>query len=225
MKTLFITGTDTEVGKTFVTCRLMEAIRHQGFDVVGMKPIASGAHMVNGQLVNDDALALIQQSSVAKSEAYSVFNPNLYEPAIAPHIAAKLSSTPINFDKIESSMATFASYQPDFLMIEGAGGWRLPVNETELFSQWVAEKKMSVILVVGMRLGCINHALLTAQAISNDGLNLVGWVANCIDETMRYQSDNIDVLCEHIKAPLLGVVPYMKTPSDSHTPLDIEPLK
>lgn len=225
MKSLFITGTDTEVGKTFVTCCLMQALTAQGFKVAGLKPIASGADWVDGQLKNSDALALMEQSNVAKAEPYSCFNPNAYAPAIAPHIAAKHSEQPICFNKIEQSMATLASYHPDFLLIEGAGGWRLPVSDSSFLSDWVVSQQLSVVLVVGMRLGCINHALLTAQAIQNDGLHIAGWVANCVDESMPHQAENIDLLIKHIHAPLLGVVPYSTDSSTLHTLFDIESLK
>jgi dethiobiotin synthetase len=224
MKQYFVTGTDTEVGKTLVSCVLMREVNANGLDVVGLKPIASGAESIDNQMCNEDALALMENSTVGRDLPYEIFNPNLYREAIAPHIAAKTTQRPIELERVNRSIDILGTCQPDVMFIEGAGGWRLPLSSTVYFSSWVAARQLPVILVVGLRLGCINHAILTAEAIMADGLEIAGWVANQLSENMPFEDDNIETLRVSIKAPFLGKLPYLQDMRGGLGNLDIAPL-
>ncbi len=206
-KGYFITGTDTGVGKSWCSAALMVKLQQQGHAVAGMKPVASGcAETVEG-LRNDDALLLQAHSSIAIS--YETINPFAYAPPIAPHIAAQQAGRPIRIDIIRDDLLRIAK-QVDQVIVEGVGGWRVPLNESETVADLATELGLPVILVVGLRLGCINHALLTAEAIRNDGCDLVGWIANTLDVQMVEQDSVVSTLERRLEAPLLGVVPYMK---------------
>jgi dethiobiotin synthetase len=203
----FITGTDTGVGKTVITLGLMQHFRQQGKTVAAMKPVASGCEQTPAGLRNDDAVQLLQQSSICLD--YDQVNPYAFEPAIAPHIAAAQYGIRIEPEKIQRIYATLTE-QADCVLVEGAGGWEVPLNDSATMADLVALLGLDTILVVAMRLGCLNHALLTAAAIQSSGLKLAGWVANCLP-SMRAEAvdENINSLKSRIYAPLLGIVPAL----------------
>ena len=199
----FVTGTDTEIGKTFMTAALLHACRQAGYSAVGMKPIAAGADVMGR---NDDVEQLLAASSLQLP--YAHINPYLFEPAIAPHIAAAEAGVTIDFSKIRYEFS-YLRNKADCVLVEGAGGYRVPLGEQQDTADLAEELNLPVILVVGMRLGCINHALLTADAIAASGLSLAGWVANDIQPQMSRRSENISALRQRIAAPLLGEIPYL----------------
>ena len=202
----FVAGTDTEIGKTFVACALLHALRNQGLTAIGMKPVAAGTDE-NGR--NDDVEALIAASGVAAPR--DLVNPYLYAPAIAPHIAAVEAGRPIDLERIAQS---FAALRPlaDAIVVEGVGGFCVPLGPQVDAADLAQRLALPVILVVGMRLGCISHALLSAQAIAARGLTLAGWVANRIDPQMARFDENLASLEERLTAPLLGVIPANSSP-------------
>ena len=203
----FVAGTDTEVGKTFVTAALLHGLKQRGVRALGMKPIAAGTN-ANGR--NDDVETLIAASSV--SAPRELVNPYLFAPAIAPHIAASESGVLIDLAHIA---AAFAALRPlaDVVLVEGVGGFCVPLGESSGTGadDLAVRLQLPVILVVGMRLGCINHALLTAEAIAARGLTLAGWVANRIDPAMARFDENLATLKTRLAAPLLGIVPAQTT--------------
>lgn len=202
-KSFFVTGTDTDVGKTYVSNLLLQQFNRQGRRAIGYKPIAAGAQLSADGLRNDDALILQQASS--GSPSYELINPICFREPIAPHIAAKNLGQEITTAQLIRWWHNRATdYQIE--LVEGAGGWRLPINDSQWLSEFVADANLDVLLVVGMRLGCLNHALLTVEAIKHDGLNLVGWVANQLEQPMNHYQTNLDYLIEHIDAPFLGEV-------------------
>jgi dethiobiotin synthetase len=210
MTAFFVTGTDTEVGKTRVSVGLMAALKQQGKTVLGMKPIASGCEQTAEGLRNDDALALMSEASLDID--YDIVNPYAFEPAIAPHIAAEQAGVIVELSKIHQAYALLAP-QADVLIVEGAGGWLVPLNKQDTIADLAATLNLPVILVVGIRLGCINHALLSAQVIEQQGRPLVGWVANHVEDNAQ-SAQIIETLKANITAPCLGVVPYL-APSQS----------
>ena len=202
-KSYFVTGTDTDVGKTYVCNLLLKQFNQQGHRAIGYKPIAAGAEQMVSGLRNQDALIL--QAASAGTPDYQQINPICFAEAIAPHIAAKRQGQPITTEQLACWwQQRLSGYEIE--IVEGAGGWRLPINDKQWLSEFVVSQQLDVILVVGMKLGCLNHALLTAQAISNDGLNLIGWVANQMSEPMAHYQTNLDYLITQIDAPLLGEV-------------------
>lgn len=204
---LFITGTDTGVGKTLVAAALIERFVKSGIPTIGMKPIAAGAKLVGGCLMNDDVEQLIAASNTEAPLMH--INPYVFEPAIAPHIAAKQAGIDISMNQI---MAAFhaLSEQAEIVIVEGAGGFLVPINDTEDMSDLASALALPVVLVVGMRLGCLNHALLTIASIKAKGLQLVGWVANSTDEpAMASFDENLLSLKQRIAAPCLGVIPWV----------------
>lgn len=203
----FVTGTDTEVGKTFVSCALMQALRQAGKSVIGYKPIAAGAELSHHGLINDDALLLQHNGSVELP--YEAVNPIVFAPPIAPHIAAAKAQQSINMSVVEQGYQHLLGKGCDTLLVEGAGGWRLPLGNGQYLSDWVAQAQLPVIMVVGMKLGCLNHALLTEQSIASAGLKLVGWVANSPGVEQDFLADNIAYLTQAIDAPFLGQIPAM----------------
>ena len=206
MQQYFITGTDTEVGKTYVTQKLLLAANTVGLSTLGYKPIAAGCERRGDEWVNEDALALQQASSI-KVDLHEI-NPIALPPPIAPHIAAAEHNQTITTNAIVTGLQQLHRYQPEVVLMEGAGGWRLPINRSEYLSDVVKQLELPVIVVVGMRLGCINHALLTIEAIKRDGLNVKGWIANRIDtEMLRYQ-ENLTTLKQRISEPLLAEIPF-----------------
>ncbi|MCE2570061.1 dethiobiotin synthase [Motilimonas eburnea] len=203
----FVTGTDTEVGKTFVSCALMQALRQAGQTVIGYKPIAAGAELSHHGLLNDDALLLQQNGSLPLP--YEAVNPIVFAPPIAPHIAAAQAQQTINMQVVEQGYQNLLEQGADTLLVEGAGGWHLPLGNGQNLSDWVAQAQLPVIMVVGMKLGCLNHALLTAESITRAGLKLVSWVANSPGVEQGFLAENIAHLEQVIDAPLLGKIPAM----------------
>jgi dethiobiotin synthetase len=204
-RALFVTGTDTEVGKTLIAAALLRGLRARGKRVAGMKPVASGCRVTPDGIVNDDALALIAEAS--EPAPYRIVNPYAFVPAIAPHVAAIEAGTRIDMRELERAYRILAGLA-DVVVIEGAGGWLVPLDDKHALADFAKRVKSDVILVVGLRLGCLNHALLTAQAVERYGLKLAGWVANGVQAGFERSSDNIRALEERLKAPLLGVVPH-----------------
>ena len=202
----FITGTDTGVGKTLISRALLQGFAAQGKRVAGFKPVAAG---VDADGMNDDAKALLTASNIPLN--YEQVNPYCLREAIAPHIAANRENVRIELPRIVAAYRELAD-QVDVVIVEGAGGFRVPLNETQDSAELARELGLEIIVVVGMRLGCLNHALLTVEAIHARGLKLAGWVANSVTDTMPVQQENIAALKDRIAAPLLGVVPYMTKP-------------
>jgi len=207
----FITGTDTDVGKTTVAAGLLQAARAAGLSTAAGKPVASGCEATPEGLRNADALALMAQCTVALS--YEEINPVAFEPAIAPHIAAREAGVALTVQALLKPMQRILNQQADFTLIEGAGGWRVPLSGQDSLSDVARGLGLPVILVVGVRLGCISHALLTAEAIARDGLQLAGWVANIIGPKTARLEENLATLAERLPAPCLGRVPKLKTAS------------
>jgi dethiobiotin synthetase len=205
----FVTGTDTEIGKTLVSAALLHAMQAQGLRSVGMKPIAAGAEMRDGILHNDDVDMLVAAASV-KAELTLVC-PYLMQIPAAPHIVAELEHVKIELPHIVNSYQQLLE-QADAVVVEGVGGFCVPLNAQVTTADMAQALDLPVILVVGMRLGCINHALLTVEAIAARGLRLAGWVANTVDANMLYPQENIAALRERIAAPMLGHIPRLNVP-------------
>ncbi|MDX1590287.1 MAG: dethiobiotin synthase [Oleiphilaceae bacterium] len=207
-QTFFITGTDTEIGKTTVSCGFLKLANSAGLRTIGMKPVASGCEQTPDGLRNGDALAL--QACASEALDYERINPVALEPAIAPHVAAKQAGRTLSADRLAGFCRGLMTAPADLLLIEGAGGWRVPLNDRETYSEVPRALGIPVILVVGLRLGAINQAMLTAEAILNDRVALVGWVANQVsDRPMEAMQDTLDYLRAHMPAPCLGQVPYI----------------
>ena len=204
--TFFVTGTDTEVGKTFVTVAMLQAAAVQGLRTLGLKPVAAGAEETPQGLRNEDALALA--GAMTLDLPYDQVNPAVYRTPASPHIAAAIDNKATTISRLVGFCRGAMMHSYDVGFIEGAGGWRVPVNERELLSQLPQALELPVILVVGMRLGCLNHAMLTAEAIRRDGLELAGWVANHIDPAMGFPEENVNTLKGALRAPCLGVIPH-----------------
>lgn len=201
---IFVTGTDTEIGKTHVAGGLLRAAAASGMNAAGFKPIAAGCEATPDGPRNEDALALQAASNI--DLPYELVNPIALMPPIAPHIAAQRAGVTIAAAPIMDAYHAIAS-QADIVVIEGAGGWFVPLSEAgPTMADVVAEAGWPVMLVVGMRLGCLNHALLSAQAIAGTN-HLAGWVANCLPPEQPGLSDNIDCLRKQLSAPCIGVVP------------------
>lgn len=221
MTSIFITGTDTDVGKTYVSVALLNQLNAAGYQTFGVKPIASGCEMdSNGQLINSDALALLEAASIKQS--YATVNPIALSEAIAPHIAATHAGIQLSLDKMVNHIKQSTQANADFNLIEGAGGWCVPLNQTELVSDVIASLRLPVILVVGMKLGCLNHAILTCHHILAKKCSLLGWVANCVDPAAIAVDENIQTLRSWLPVPCLGVVPYAKIPDFTKQYIDLE---
>ncbi len=200
----FIIGTDTNVGKTYIASALVKEFVGLGFKTIGMKPVASGCqYNKNHELINEDVTALMKVSNVTST--LDVMNPYRFIPAIAPHIAAEQAGVSIDLEVIANAYQILTRLA-EVVIVEGAGGMLVPLNATQTLADLVKLLNIPIILVVGMRLGCINHALLTIELIKARGLTLAGWVANEIDPTMNMFEDNLSSLQQRISAPCLGVV-------------------
>lgn len=205
--TFFVTGTDTGVGKTLVSAALLRAAANAGLRTLGMKPIASGCEETEQGLRNEDALLLLD--AMTEKLSYEQVNPIALKPAIAPHVAAAQAQRTITAQRLVGFCRGMQMQSADLLLIEGAGGWRVPLNDRETYAEVPRALDVPVILVVPLQLGCINHALLSAEAIRADGLRLAGWVANRPHpEPMSCESDTLDYLKGHLTAPCLGVLPW-----------------
>lgn len=214
----FITGTDTGVGKTFITCALLYTLKAQGIAAIGMKPIAAGGEMTPDGLNNEDVEAL-HLASVVKLQREDLNCYLLSEP-IAPHIAAANEDIDIDLDVIRQRFDQLAELA-DVVLVEGVGGFIVPLGDSINTADLAQDLDLPVILVVGMRLGCLSHALLTQEAILARGLTLAGWVANQIDPHMAELDANIEALEERIRAPLLGVIEWQKQPDAESVFLDL----
>ena len=200
----FVTGTDTGVGKTLVTAALLRLLRERGLRVRGLKPVASGAASTPQGLRNDDALALQAESSPPVD--YETVNPYCFAPAIAPHLAAAEQDVPIALAAL-TAWYQRSSAQCDAVLVEGAGGWRVPLHPAGFLSDLPEALELPVLLVVGLRLGCLNHALLTREAIRSSGLPFAGWIANKMAVEMPLVKANIETLTSRFQMPPLAVVP------------------
>lgn len=197
----FITGTDTGVGKTTVSCALLRAFAAQGKKAIGMKPVVAGSE--NGRW--HDVEQLIAASNINAAREH--INPYAFDPPVSPHIAAQQAGIEIDLTVIQRAYQALSS-QADIVIVEGAGGFLVPLNAQQTGADLARALNLPVILVVGMRLGCLNHALLTAQAIRAAGLTLTGWVANCIDPKMIALEENIATLEQRLEGALMGVVAF-----------------
>ncbi|MBI3529801.1 MAG: dethiobiotin synthase [Betaproteobacteria bacterium] len=202
---MFVTGTDTGVGKTRVASALLRAFARRGLRTVGMKPVAAGCKRIDSGLVSEDVAALAAVSNV--NLPVDLINPYRFQPAIAPHLAAELAGETISLQRIRDAYVALAA-RADRVVVEGAGGFLVPLNEREDFGDLARLLELPVLLVVGMRLGCLNHALLTAEAVQRRGLQFAGWVANRLDATTPGVERNVQTLCKRLDAPLLGIVPF-----------------
>jgi dethiobiotin synthetase len=203
----FITGTDTEVGKTVVATALVRALVSRGLRVAAMKPIASGSQRTPRGLRNDDALALMAASNVAVP--YERVNPYCFEPAISPHIAAEDAGIAIDLTHIQREFAALAAAPADYVIVEGAGGWLAPIGPRTTMKDLAGALDLPVVLVVGVRLGCINHALLTKLAIESHGARFAGWIANTLATAMPRLKENLDTLTRMFGEAPLDIVPAL----------------
>ena len=207
-KGFFITGTDTDIGKTTAALALMQNLKLNGHTVTAFKPVAAGCDKTPTGLRNDDALKLQAMSSV--NVDYALLNPYAYEAPIAPHIAAENTQQPININYIKQC---YEKIQPlaDCTIVEGAGGWLVPINRQQTMADVAKTLDIPVLLVVGMKLGCINHTLLTFESITQHGCQIVGWIANTLDPNMDSFDDNLAFLKHKLPAPLLATIPHLET--------------
>ncbi|MDG9929780.1 MULTISPECIES: dethiobiotin synthase [unclassified Pseudomonas] len=219
----FVTGTDTEIGKTTIAAGLLHAARLAGLSTAAAKPVASGCVPTGEGLRNDDALALLGECSLAL--AYDEVNPFAFAPAIAPHLAAREAGVELSVARLLPAVRRVLDRGADFSLVEGAGGWRVPLAGDESLSDLAVALRLPVILVVGVRLGCINHAVLSAEAIQRDGLELAGWVANIVEPRTSRLEDNLATLAERLPAPCLGRVPRLEraTPAAVAAHLSLPP--
>ena len=210
---MFVAGTDTGVGKTLVSCAILDAVRRLGFRCIGLKPVAAGCELTDQGLRNEDALRL--QECASETLKYRKVNPVAFASAIAPHIAAQETGTRLEAAALARGLAPQLERPVDLVIIEGAGGWRVPLNESETLADLVRILDLPVILVIGLKLGCLNHALLSAEAIRADGLELLAWAASCGPATMPRQGENIAALGARLDAPCLGILPWLGTPASA----------
>lgn len=206
MSGLFITGTDTGIGKTFVSSLIMTLLINKGFKVVGMKPVASGAEIIDGVLKNQDALDLISAANVEVD--YTTVNPYVFKPAVSPHIAAGQAGIDIELQTIKKNFQLLQQ-KADVVVVEGVGGWYAPLSFKTTIADLAEALQLPVLLVVGMRLGCLNHALLTARAIQRSGLPIAGWVANHLEKDFMFETENMNTLQNMLSGlPFIGSVFY-----------------
>ena len=222
MTALFVAGTDTGIGKTHAACALLHALRATGLRVTGMKPVASGCEATPQGLRNEDALALRAASS-APLPPYAQSNPVALRDALSPHLAAAHEGVTITLPPLRAAFdALWAAH--DAVVVEGVGGWRVPLAPGLFASAIPRQWDLPVIFVVGLRLGCLNHALLSAEAIRADGCRLAGWIANRIDPAMEAADENLATLRELLPAPCLGVLPHGVPPEEAAAGIDITTL-
>lgn len=202
----FVTGTDTEVGKTVASSTLLQAARLQGFTTAGYKPVASGSEMTAQGLRNSDALALQRNSTLAL--AYEEVNPYTFAEPTSPHIISADEQRPIDFPVLSAGLRALEQ-KAEWVLVEGAGGWFTPLSDHQTFADWVQDEQLPVILVVGVKLGCINHAMLTAQAINQAGLRFAGWIANDVVAPGKRHQEYLATLQRVLPAPFLGEIPWL----------------
>ncbi len=218
----FVTGTDTGVGKTLVACALLKAFAAQGLAAVGMKPVACGAQPGGSGLVNDDVERLIAAGNVTAPREH--INPYCFVPPIAPHIAARQEGVTIALDRIEQSFHALAACA-QVVVVEGVGGFCVPLGAGADTAQLAARLALPVVLVVGVRLGCLNHALLSAEAVAARGLKLAGWVANHIDPQMAVADENVRALEALVAAPLLARIAFAASPEAANISVTLDTRK
>ena len=221
---VFVTGTDTGVGKTLASCALIHALARRGVAAVPMKPVAAGASLHGGRWLNDDTAALLQASGMPAEWAARITPVLLREP-MAPHIAAAREGRAIALEPVQEALRALGA-GGRFLVVDGVGGFRVPLDARTDTVDLARLAGLPVLLVVGLRLGCLNHALLTAQAVAAAGLGFAGWIANEIDPAMAAVDDNVQALRERLPGPLLGRLPFCASP-DARTlaaHLDVSPL-
>lgn len=224
MKKYFVTGTDTGVGKTTVTCALLAAAKLQGLRTLALKPVAAGCEETPEGLRNDDALALMRVMTEAL--VYDEVNPVALPAALSPHLAAKAAGRRLTITQLGGFCRGALTRRADLALVEGAGGWRVPISDRELMSALPKALGLPVILVVGLRLGCLNHAILTTEAMARDGIRLAGWVGNVVEPGMAALDDNVETLKSLMPMPCLGIVPWAPgaTPEVLATHVDIRSL-
>lgn len=211
-RAVFIAGTDTGIGKTHAACTLLHALRAVGQRACGMKPVASGCAESPAGLRNDDALALLAASDAAAP--YALVNPVALREPLSPHLAAEHDGTEITLAPLREAFAQLQATH-DTVVVEGIGGWLVPLAPGLFASDIAKQWQLPVILVVGLRLGCLNHAQLSARAIVADGCRLLGWIGNCIDPAMDALEENVATLCRLLPAPCLGVLPHGLAPAQA----------
>ncbi|MEG3791811.1 dethiobiotin synthase [Lysobacter sp. CCNWLW3] len=212
VRSYFVTGTDTGIGKSFASAALLHALRARGLRAVGMKPVASGCELTPEGLRNEDALLL--QAASSPTPAYADINPYALRAPLAPELAAAQDGVEVALPPLLAAHARLAA-QADAVVVEGVGGWAAPLSATLDQAELARELGAAVVLVVGMRLGCINHARLTARAIEADGLRLAGWIGNEMDPHMERRDDNFRLLRQRLGAPCWGRLPFAPEPEPS----------
>ncbi|EGA70089.1 dithiobiotin synthetase [Vibrio sinaloensis DSM 21326] len=219
----FIAGTDTDVGKTVASKAILNALATKGLKTIGYKPVAAGSDKTELGFRNSDALYLQNASTV--EVAYDDVNPYALELPASPHIAARHEGVDIQYSVLSNKLDEHKQ-DSDIVLVEGAGGWRVPVSDSDCLSTWVQQEKLPVVLVVGIKLGCLSHAMLTYDAIKSDGLEVVGWVANRINPGTEHYADIIEMLESKIDAPKLGEIPYVPSVKrkDLAKYINVEPL-
>ncbi|MCO7262889.1 dethiobiotin synthase [Dickeya zeae] len=205
----FVTGTDTEVGKTVASVALLQAARRAGYRTAGYKPVASGCELTPHGVRNSDALQL--QANSTLTLPYEAVNPLAFMEPTSPHIISAEENRPIVFSTLSDGLRQLER-QANWVLVEGAGGWFTPLAGRQTFADWVQAESLPVILVVGVKLGCINHAMLTAQAVQHAGVRLAGWIANVVQPPGRYHGAYLQTLQDNLPAPLLGEIPYLSAP-------------
>jgi len=204
----FVTGTDTDCGKTLAAVALMRVLQARGERVLGMKPVAAGALQTPAGPRNDDALSL--QAQGTSPQPYETVNPYLFLPPIAPHLAARQARVTIGFSRIVDCYRQLANHA-DRVVVEGAGGWRVPLGPEGGIAELALRLELPVILVVGLKLGCISHALLSAESIIASGATLAGWIGSQVDPAMAQVQGNIETLRQQLPCPCFGIVPHLDT--------------
>ena len=198
-----IIGTDTSIGKTYVSCNILQYLGNSGIKAIGLKPIASGISNINGNLINEDAYKLWQESYTVVT--LDMVNPICFTEAIAPHIAAKNEAFNLDVDTVISKTnIVLANHDVDTIIVEGVGGLMTPLNQTQTYLDLLLQWQHHVILIAGMKLGCLNHSLLTHNTLINHNITVIGFIANQIDESMLYFTENLDYLQKKLNIPLLG---------------------
>jgi dethiobiotin synthetase len=218
---LFITATDTDAGKTLIATALIAKLVAGGNTVAAFKPVSAGCELVDGLLVNDDAKQMANFANAG--QGIQDINPIAFKEPIAPHIAAQRQGQQLTVKAISHYYQQVKQLAADYIVVEGAGGWRLPLGHNAYLSGFVAQEKQAVVLVVGMKLGCLNHAILTYESIVAQGIEVVGWVANAMAE-MDYLAENIALLKQTIQAPLLAELGFVNSVEQASEYLDITPL-
>ncbi|MGD8111079.1 dethiobiotin synthase [Vibrio sp. TRT 21S02] len=219
----FIAGTDTDVGKTVASKAILHAMAAKGLKTIGYKPVAAGSEKTESGFRNSDALHL-QKAATIECD-YDDINPYALELPASPHIAAKHENIEICYDVLSRKLQQHKE-NAQVVLVEGAGGWRVPVSDQDCLSTWVKQEQLPVVLVVGIKLGCLSHAMLTVDAIKADGLNLVGWVANRVNPGTEHYADIIEMLEQKIDAPKIGEIPYVPSVKRKELSkyIDLEPL-